>query len=98
MRGSRDAGEMRWDANGVRGGCEEKAPGLKPGRYNGKGKNKVKGTGLKTRRYTAKATQMRLAAVDRGVADVLALDDVDYVFGDVGGMVADAFQIFGNQD
>ncbi len=32
----------------------------------------------------------RLAAVDGGVADVLALDDVDDVFGDVGGVVADA--------
>jgi hypothetical protein len=39
-----------------------------------------------------------LAAVDGGVADVLALDDVDDVFGDVGGVVADAFEIFGDKD
>jgi hypothetical protein len=39
-----------------------------------------------------------LAAVDGGVADVLALDDVDDVFGDVGGVVADAFEIFGDED
>jgi hypothetical protein len=37
-----------------------------------------------------------LAAVDGGVADVLALDDVDDVFGDVGGVVADAFEVFGD--
>jgi hypothetical protein len=28
----------------------------------------------------------------------LALDDVDHVFGDVGGVVADAFQVFGDED
>ncbi len=39
-----------------------------------------------------------LAAVDAGVADVLALDDVDDVFCDVGGVVAYAFEIFGDQD
>jgi hypothetical protein len=39
-----------------------------------------------------------LAAINRGVADVLALDDIDNVFGDVGGVVADAFEIFGDQD
>ena len=39
-----------------------------------------------------------LAAVDCGVADVLALDDVDDVFGDVGGVVADAFEVFGDED
>ena len=33
----------------------------------------------------------QLAAIYRGVAHVLALDDVDYVFGDVGGVVPDAF-------
>jgi len=32
------------------------------------------------------------------VADVLALDDVDYVLGDVGSVVADAFEIFGDED
>jgi hypothetical protein len=39
-----------------------------------------------------------LTAVDGGVTDVLALDDVDDVFGDVGGMVADAFEIFRYED
>jgi hypothetical protein len=39
-----------------------------------------------------------LAAVDGGVADVLALDDVDDVFGDVGGVVADAFEVLGDED
>ena len=39
-----------------------------------------------------------LTAVDGGVADVLALDDVDDVFGDVGGVVADALEIFGDED
>jgi hypothetical protein len=32
------------------------------------------------------------------VADVLALDNVDDVLGDVGGVIADAFEIFGNED
>ena len=32
------------------------------------------------------------------MADVLACDDIDYVFGDVGGVVADAFEIFGDED
>jgi hypothetical protein len=36
-----------------------------------------------------------LAAVYCGVADVLALDDVDYVFGYVGGVVADPLKILG---
>src|SRR5258708_37603358 len=40
----------------------------------------------------------KLAAVDGGVADVLALDEVDDVFGDVGGVVADALEIFGDED
>ena len=39
-----------------------------------------------------------LAAVYAGVADVLALDDVNDVFGDVGGVVADAFEVFGDED
>ena len=39
-----------------------------------------------------------LAAVYCGVADVLALDDVDYVFGYVGGVVPDAFEILGYED
>src|SRR6266852_5669287 len=38
------------------------------------------------------------AAVDGGVADVLALDDVDDVFGDVGGVIADAFEVFSHED
>ncbi len=46
----------------------------------------------------ALSTEEPLAAVDGGVADVLALDDVDDVFGDVGGMVADALEIFGDED
>src|SRR5258708_2816130 len=40
----------------------------------------------------------KLAAVDGGVADVLALDEVDDVLGDVGGVVADALEIFGDED
>jgi len=32
------------------------------------------------------------------VADVLALDEVDDVFGDVGGVVADALEVFGDED
>jgi hypothetical protein len=39
-----------------------------------------------------------LAAVDGGVTNVLALDDVDDVFGDIGGMVADALEVFGDED
>src|SRR6267154_1419113 len=39
-----------------------------------------------------------LAAVGDVVADVLALDEVDDVFGDVGGVVADALEIFGDED
>src|SRR6266849_1392301 len=39
-----------------------------------------------------------LAAVDGGVADVLALDEVDDVFGDVGGVIADALEVFGDED
>jgi hypothetical protein len=37
-------------------------------------------------------------AIYRWVAHVLALDDVDDVFGDVGGVIADAFEIFGDED
>jgi hypothetical protein len=32
------------------------------------------------------------------VADILALDEVDDVFGDVGGVVADALEIFCDED
>ena len=28
----------------------------------------------------------------------MALDDVDDVFGDVGGVIADAFEVFGDED
>src|SRR5689334_6439658 len=49
----------------------------------------------KTRRYGKTG---RLAAVEGGVADVAAGDEIDDVFGDVGGVVADAFEIFGNHD
>ena len=38
------------------------------------------------------------AAVDGRVADVLALDDVDDVLGNVGGVVADAFEVLGHED
>jgi hypothetical protein len=40
----------------------------------------------------------RSAAIDGRVADVLALNNIDDVLGDVGGVVADAFEVFGNQD
>src|SRR6266571_4434210 len=39
-----------------------------------------------------------LAAIDGGVADVLALDEVDDVLGDVGGVVADALEVLGDED
>ena len=32
------------------------------------------------------------------MADVLALDEVDDVLGDVGGVVADVFEVFGDED
>src|SRR5579863_1857655 len=37
-------------------------------------------------------------AVDRGMAHVASRDHVDHVFGDVRGVVGDAFEIFGHQD
>src|SRR6266705_5197744 len=40
----------------------------------------------------------RSAAIDGGMADVLALDEVDDVFGDVGGVVADALEVLGDED
>jgi len=43
-------------------------------------------------------TDQILPPVDRGVADVAALDDVDDVFSDIGGVVADAFEVLGDQD
>src|SRR5260370_26397309 len=39
-----------------------------------------------------------LAAVDGGMADVLALHEVDDVLGDVGGVVANALEVFCHQD
>jgi len=42
--------------------------------------------------------KLRLTAIYGGVANVLTLDDVDDVFGDVGGVVADAFEVFGYED
>ena len=38
------------------------------------------------------------SAVHRGVADVVAWHDVDDVLGDVGGVVADALEVFGHKD
>src|SRR6266478_6911551 len=43
-------------------------------------------------------TEDALAAVDDVVADVLALDEVDDVFGDGGGVVADALEVLGDED
>src|SRR5258707_11772799 len=39
-----------------------------------------------------------VATVGDVVADVLALDEIDDVFGDVGGVIADAFEVFGDED
>ena len=39
-----------------------------------------------------------LTSIEGGVADVAASYEVDYVFGDVGGVVADAFEILGDED
>src|SRR5260370_16514769 len=44
------------------------------------------------------ARRKGLPAVDGGVADVLALHNVDDVLGDVGGMVADTPQVFGDKN
>src|ERR1700674_1635405 len=48
--------------------------------------------------WQALPTNRTLPPVDGGVADVLALDEVDDVLGDVGGVVADALEVFGNED
>ncbi len=48
--------------------------------------------------YQIGAYEKVLAAVDDVVADVLAMDKIDDVFGDVGGMVADALEVFGDKD
>src|SRR6266403_2005430 len=47
---------------------------------------------------TTTVSHAELAAVDGGVADVLALDEVDDVLGDVGGVIADALEVFGDED
>src|SRR5882762_7717511 len=57
-----------------------------------------RGKVLTSRLVQAAGMWARLAAVDGGVADVLALDEVDDVFGDVGGVVADALEVFGDED
>src|SRR5438105_9872861 len=49
-------------------------------------------------RWPAAVSKAALAAVGDVVADVLALDEVDDVFGDVGGVVADALEVFGDED
>src|SRR5271169_2299647 len=46
----------------------------------------------------AQARLPTLPAIEGRVADVAAGYEIDYVFGDVGGVVADAFQIFGYED
>jgi hypothetical protein len=64
------------------------------------------GSGNMSRTSGRKSAQANLAApagdsstaVHGWVTDVLALDDVDYVFGDVGGVVADALEVFGDED
>ena len=43
-------------------------------------------------------TIRKLAAVEGGMADVAAGDEVDYVLGDVGGVVADAFEVLRDED
>jgi hypothetical protein len=47
-------------------------------------------------RFEASPRRTRvLAAIYCGVADVLALNDVDYVFGYVSGVIADSLKILG---
>jgi hypothetical protein len=47
-------------------------------------------------RFEASPRRTRvLAAIYCGVADVLALDNVDYVFGYVSGVIADSLKILG---
>src|SRR5271169_3569033 len=46
----------------------------------------------------AQARLPMLPAVEGWVADVAACYEIDYVFGDVGGVVAYAFQVLGYQD
>src|SRR6266403_2367482 len=47
---------------------------------------------------TTTVSHAELAAVDGGVADVISLDEVDDVLGDVGGVVADALEVCGDKD
>src|SRR5256884_3934057 len=42
--------------------------------------------------------RVALGAVDRGMADILALDEIDDVLGDVGGVVTDALEVLGDED
>src|ERR1700730_11764260 len=41
---------------------------------------------------------MRSAAIHSGVSNVLPLHDVDDVLGDIGGVVANAFKVFGGKN
>ena len=66
------------------------------GRRGRKGDRLPDVVGVNARRPLQRRLRLPLAAVDRGVANVLALDDVDNVFRDVGGVVADALEIFGH--
>src|ERR1700691_887348 len=52
----------------------------------------------RTGKSACATTSRGLAAVEGGVADVAAGDEVDDVFGDVDGVVADALEIFGDED
>jgi len=48
--------------------------------------------------FSRRTEKMRLAPVNRRVPDVLALHNVDHVFGNVGRMIAYSFQVLGHQD
>src|SRR5713226_10772263 len=50
------------------------------------------------RSFERHSARQELTAVDGGVADVLALDQVDDVLSDVGGVVADALEVLGDED
>ena len=47
-------------------------------------------------RRTGEIAYATLTSIEGGVADVAAGYEIDYVFGYVGGVVADAFEIFGH--
>src|SRR3990172_1776641 len=53
--------------------------------------------GFGTRPLVWATRGLDLAAVEGGVADVAAGDDVDEVFSDVGGVVADALEVPGDE-